>query len=334
MTDPESLPPWSRFSSLDFDQSAKRIQGVVKRTPLLDLPHPDARIRLRAKLENRQVTGAFKVRGAWNNIQGLTAVERAAGVVCASSGNHGRALAWAARKAGVRATIVMPKDAYANKIEACRAEDAEVLLADSRPEADELCEQRVAAGQVLVHPFDLDGTIEGTGTVGMEILEQAPDVDAVLVPVGGGGLAAGLSLAMRRARGAGIKIAAVEPEGAANLQLGLAAGKPVRLDAITTEVQGLCPPAAGHRNVAICMTTIDQVWTVSDAQVFAAQAALVELGEVVEPAGAASYAAALAGLPEDWVGSYRPDKPLQVVLVVSGGNADASQLRELQEPAR
>ena len=333
MIDSEALSPWSQFSSIDFEAAAARLEGIVERTPLIELPFPDKRVRVRAKLENRQVTGAFKARGAWNNISRLSPDQRACGVVCASSGNHGRALAWAARKAGVQATIVMPKDAYANKIEACRAEGAEVLLADTRQVAEEWCAQRTAKGQVLVHPYDMEGTIEGAGTVALEILEQAPKIHGVLTPVGGGGLAAGLSLAMRRALGRRLDIVGVEPEGAPNLQRALAAGEPIKLESITTKVQGLCPPAAGRRNVAICMTTIDDVRTVTDEQVFAAQKTLVRLGETVEPAGAATYAAALAGLPDHCLESHSPDDPFELVLIVSGGNPDPAQLRSFQESA-
>ncbi len=333
MTDPVLQTPWSGFESLRFDQAAERLAGVALRTPIVELPSPDPRVALFGKLENRQVTGAFKARGAWNNVVQLSDEDRAAGVVCASSGNHGRALAWAARKAGVPATIVMPKDAYPNKIEACRAEEAEVVLAETRSSANDLCAERVAAGQVLIHPYDLDGTIEGAGTVGLEIHDQMPDVEAVLIPVGGGGLTAGCSLALRRAKGHDLKVVAIEPEGAATLTRGLAASEPVICDPITTEIQGLCPPSAGRRNIEICGVTVDDVWTVRDDQVYAAQKVLVDMGEIVEPAGAATYAAAVAGLADAWVARRSAANPLRVVVIVSGGNPHPDQLRLLREGA-
>lgn len=323
--------PWNHFDHIRFDEAAERLVGVVERTPLLELPSPDLRVRIHAKLENRQVTGAFKARGAWNNIQRLTAEERAAGVVGVSSGNHGKALAWAAARAGVAATIVMPKDAYPNKIEACRAEGAEVVLCESRSAAVVTCDELVATGRTLVHPYDMEGTIEGAGTVGLEIAEQAPDVEVVMLPIGGGGLSAGSSLALRRALGHDLHIVGVEPEGAPNMIRGLEAMEPVELESITTEVQGLCPPAAGRLNIEICSLTLSDVWTVTDEQVFRAQAALVGLGEVVEPAGAATYAAALAGLSNAWVAKRTEANPLRVVVVVSGGNPDPAQLKRLQE---
>lgn len=322
--------PWKDFDHIRFDHAAERLKGVVERTPLLELPSPDPRVRIHGKLENRQVTGAFKARGAWNNMQRLSAEQRAAGVVGVSSGNHGKALAWAAAKAGVAATIVMPKDAYPNKIQACRDEGAEVVLTETRAAAVLTCDEFVAAGRTLVHPYDMEGTVEGAGTVGLEIAQDMPDVEVVMLPIGGGGLSAGSSLALRRALGHELHIIGVEPEGAPNMIRGLAALEPVELESITTQVQGLCPPAAGRLNIEICSLTLSDVWTVSDEQVFQAQATMVALGEVVEPAGAATYAAALAGMSNPWIAKRTESNPLRVVVVVSGGNPDPEQLRRLQ----
>ncbi|MAW60333.1 MAG: threonine dehydratase [Planctomycetes bacterium] len=320
------------FEDIDFAAAAARIAAQVKRTPLLALPCEDERIELRGKMENQQVTGAFKARGACNNIALLTAEERARGVVASSSGNHGRALAWAARCAGVPATIVMPQDAYPNKIEACRAEGAEVVLAKDRLDADVVTAQLAAEGRVLIHPYDRRGTIEGAGTVGLEIAQDWPEVEVVLICVGGGGLSAGSALALRRERGDAVQIYGVEPIGSASMRDGLAAGGPVVLEEITTTVQGLCPPASGALNIAIAAQTFDGVLTPDDAAIYAAQRALVNDGpgwkaEVVEPAGACAYAAIREGmLPAALLQGRSAQNPLRVAVTISGGNPDPAQL--------
>ena len=292
----------------------------------------DPRIELRAKLENRQVTGAFKARGAWNQLVQLSPSERAAGVVAVSSGNHGKAVAWAARRAGVRATIVMPRDAYPNKIAACREEGATVVLAANREEAEHLCAEAVREGSALVHPYDSERTVEGAGTVGLELLEDWPEVEVVVVPVGGGGLIAGTSLAMRLERGRALHVYGAEPVGAPSLVRGLAAGAPVTLEHITTRVQGLCPPHSGKLNIAICATTLDGVALIEDEAIFAAQERLVrEQDEVVEPAGAAAAALVWSGrLPEALFAGRDASSPLRVAVVVSGGNPDPAQLAALR----
>ncbi|MAG56018.1 MAG: serine/threonine dehydratase [Planctomycetes bacterium] len=318
------------FDEIDIEGAAARLAGVVRTTPLLPLPCADARIDVRGKLENRQETGSFKCRGAWNQIAQLTDEEAAAGVIATSSGNHGRALAWAARRAGIHATVVMPQDAYPNKIAACRELGAEVVLTKDLWESESLCSERVASGAVLIHAFESSRTIAGAGTVGREIADTWPDVEVVVVPVGGGGLIAGTSLALRRALGDGLKIFGAEPAGAASMSLGLEAGASVPLTEIATDVQGLCPLESGRINIEICLHAIDGMFRLEDAGVFAAQRTLVEAGEVVEPAGAAAPAVVLHGrLPEDLLRHRTPADPLRVAVVVSGGNPTGEQLAEL-----
>jgi threonine dehydratase len=164
------------LSRIDVAAAARRLQGVVRRTPLQPFPTREPRIELRLKLECLQETNSFKARGAWNQIVQLTPAQRAAGVVATSSGNHGRAVAWAARRAGVKAAILMPQNTYPNKIEACRAAGAEVVLFPEREGAERECARRVAAGAVLVHPFKAARTFEGAGTVGLAIAEDWPEV--------------------------------------------------------------------------------------------------------------------------------------------------------------
>lgn len=324
-----------------IDQAARRLAGVVRRTPLASFPAGpagDPRIELRLKLECLQETGSFKARGAWNNVAQLGEAERAAGVVATSSGNHGRALSWAARRAGVPATIFMPADAYPNKVEACRELGAEVVLCPTREAAEEACAERVRAGAVLIHPFDAERTIEGAGTVGLEIARDWPSVEAVAVPAGGGGLISGIALALERELGAGTPLFGVEPAGAPTLGRALEAGEPVFLPSITTSVQGLCPLAFGHLNTAICRTRVRRAFALEDAAILAAQRRLVhEGGWVVEPAGAAAaalfFAPAPGGLPpeiEELLEGRGPADPLRVAVVVSGGNPDPAQLEALR----
>ena len=324
----------SSFASIDPVAATARIAGAVTRTPLLEVDVGDPRVRLRAKLENRQVTGAFKARGAWNNVSQLSGDERARGVVACSSGNHGKALAWAAREAGVAATIVMPQDAYPNKIAACRELGAEVVLSADRQDADRVASELAAEGRVFVHPYDRAGTIEGAGTVGVELLEDWPEVEVVVVPVGGGGLIAGTSLHLRRACGDDVTILGAAPAGAPSLLRGLAAGAPVALEEITTEVQGLCPTASGALNVAVCSQTLDGVVLVEDEEILAAQGHLVRMGEIVEPAGGAAVAVVREGkLPAQLLEGRGLDDPLRVCCVVSGGNPDPAQLSALRDGA-
>ena len=314
-------------------EAVPRLAGVVRRTPLerIELAGLDARIELRLKLECLQETRSFKARGAWNQIVQLDPAERAAGVVTTSSGNHGQALAWAAQRAGVRATIVMPEDAYPNKIAACRAFGAEVVLAATRAQAEGLCALRVAQGAVLVHPYDAARTIQGAGTVGLEIAEDWPEVEVCVSPAGGGGLVAGTSLGLRQALGQSVRIFAVEPLGAPTLGLGLQAGEPVVLEALSSQIQGLCPPYAGRLNIAICALTLDGVVQLDDEDVFRAQAALVRaLGQAVEPAGAAATAFVLGSqFPAELLEGRSPADPLRVAAIVSGGNPDPAQLASI-----
>jgi threonine dehydratase len=318
--------------SIRIAAAVPRLAGVVRRTPLERFDAGDARVELRCKLECLQEAGAFKARGAWNQVAQLTAAERAAGVVTTSSGNHGKALAWAAQRAGVRATVVMPSDAYPNKIQACRDFGAEVVLAPTRAEAERECAGRVKAGATLVHPYDAARTVEGAGTVALEIAEQWPEVEVVLVPVGGGGLVSGVALGIRQTLGRRVRVAGIEPEGAPSLTLGLARGEPVMLERIASKVQGLCPPYSGALNIAICAEHVDRVFTLSDAEILAAQRELVVRGGwVVEPAGAAGAALVLAGkLPSEWLAGRGAANPLRVCAVVSGGNPDPAQFASLR----
>jgi threonine dehydratase len=321
---------------ISIAEAAPRLEGVVRRTPLAPFPSSDPRIDLRLKLECLQETGSFKARGAWNQLALLSAAERAAGVVTVSSGNHGKALAWAAQRAGVRATIVMPADAYPNKIAACREYGAEVLLGATRADAERLCAERVAAGATLVHPYDAERTLQGAGTVGLEIAQDWPEVEVVVVCCGGGGLLSGCALAIRQTLGRRVLIVGAEPEGAPSMKRSLEEGRAVTLERITTKVQGLCPPYAGKLNTEICGLAVDAVVTLSDDEIFAAQRALVHRGGwTVEPAGAAAAAVVFTGrLPSLALHGRSQADPLRVAAVVSGGNPDPAQIAALRAEPR
>ncbi len=317
-------------ASVDVRAAADRVRGVVRRTPLEPFPLADDRIELRLKLECLQETGSFKARGAWNQISRLSDAERSAGVVTTSSGNHGRALAWAARRAGVPATVCMPEDVYPIKLQACRDEGAEIVLTPTRAEAEEECRRRVEAGATLVHPYDAARTAEGAGTTGLEIAEDWPEVEVVLFPVGGGGLIGGSSKAICEALGDEVAVIGVEPEGAPNMSRALEARRPVTIDPITTKVQGLCPLDVGELNLALAERYVEGMVTLRDEEIYAGQRELVRGGHTVEPAGAAAFAAVLAGvLPAELFEGKGADRPLRLVCVVSGGNADPDQLAGL-----
>jgi threonine dehydratase len=219
----------------------------------------------------------------------------------------------------------MPADAYPNKIQACRDLGATVRLGDTRPETDAICTQLAKEGAVLVHPYDALRTIEGAGTVGLEIAEDLPEVDLVIAPVGGGGLISGTALALREKLGDRVRIIGVEPKGAATLSRGLEAGAPVDIADIQTNVQGLCPLNVGALNIAAAQAAVDQVVELEDEHIFAAQALLVNHADlVVEPAGAATLAAFLF---TDLIDKLDVQK---VALIVSGGNPAPEQLQAIR----
>ena len=336
---------------VSFPAAAARLAGVVRRTALVPAAEagltpdlcerrgfPDAARRLaaldlRLKLECTQETGSFKARGAWNQVSQLDEAQRAAGVVTTSSGNHGRALAWAAGRAGVPATICMPADAYPNKIQACRDLGADVRLGSTRPETDALCHELAAGGMTLVHPYDAVRTVEGAGTVGLELAEDWPGVEVAVLPIGGGGLIGGSSLALKDRLGDAVAVHGVEPAGARTMGLALEAGAPVDLVEITTGVQGLCPLNVGGLNLALARDNVDAVHALDDGPIFAAQGLFVnDLDLVVEPAGAATLAAVLLEGVLDPLLADR-EAPLAVAIVVSGGNPAPEQLAALRAEA-
>ena len=272
---------------------------------------------LRLKLELFQVTGSFKTRGAYNRIASLTPDEHARGVITVSAGNHAQAVAYAAALAGTPSVVVTWKTASQLKLDAAQAYGAETLrLGDTPLEAfEEMFRVRDERGLVLIHPFDDPLVLAGQGTLGLEIVDDVPDVGTVVIPIGGGGLIGGASIALRHLR-PGVRIVGVEPEGAPTLTRALEAGAPVPLEGISTIADGLSAPFAGALTYELVRDLVDDVVLVSDDEIRGAMRLLALRAKVVaEPAAGAALAALLAG-------RVAP-APGPVVVVVSGGNVAA-----------
>jgi len=310
----------------DIRAAANRVAKIARVTPLLDVSI-QAEQSLLLKCESLQPSGAFKIRGAYNMVAQLTDDQRRRGVITYSSGNHGQAMALAARELGAPAVVVMPKTAARIKVEGARSFGAEVIFegttsVDRRVRAER---EAAARGLTMVPPFDHHWIIAGQGTAGLEILEQRPDVAAVIVPIGGGGLIAGIAAAIKLTRPE-VKVIGVEPEGAAKMKASLAAGTPVTLEKTETIADGLMPVRPGDLTFAHVRQFVDQVVTVTDLQIADAVIWLFANAKIVaEPSGAASVAAALTAKP-------RLRGP--VVAVVSGGNIGMERLDELRKVVR
>jgi threonine dehydratase len=275
---------------------------------------------LRLKLELFQVTGSFKPRGAYNRIASLTAEERARGVITVSAGNHAQAVAYAAALAGTSSVVVTWRTASQLKLDAAQAYGAETLRLGETPlEAFEaMFGVRDERGLVLIHPFDDPLILAGQATVGLEIVDDVPDVGTVVIPIGGGGLIGGVAVALRHLR-PGVRIVGVEPEGAPTLTRALEAGAPVPLDDVSTIADGLSAPFAGALTYELVRDLVDDVVLVSDAEILAAMRLLALRAKVVaEPAAAAGLAALLAGRVAPAAGP--------VVVIVSGGNVAAEMI--------
>jgi threonine dehydratase len=312
-----SEPALPLVTGADVETAAALLAGVVRRTPLEHSRALAERVGgpVWLKCENLQRTGSFKIRGAYTRIARLTDVERAAGVVAASAGNHAQGVALAARELGAAATVFMPETAPLPKLAATRGYGATVhQLGDS------LTEPLVAArqfadetGSVFIHPFDHPDVIAGQGTVGLEILEQCPDVATVVVCTGGGGLVAGIAAAVKATR-PDVRVVAVQAAAAAAFPASLVAGVPVPLASMTTMADGIAVAAPGELTLAHVAGLVDEVRTVTEAELSRALLFCLERAKlVVEPAGVAAVAAVLAD-----PGAFAAP----VVAVVSGGNID------------
>jgi threonine dehydratase len=305
--------------TLDEIKAAReRIKSAARYTPMIDVPYPSASTdrRLWLKCENFQPMGAFKIRGAFNMISQLPKENLERGVITYSSGNHGQAVALAAKTIGAPAVIVMPTTAPKVKIDGCKSYGAEVIMAgttslDRQQRAEQEARER---GLTIVPPFDHRQIIIGQGTIGLEILEQCPDVGTVFVPVGGGGMASGVATAIKLSK-PDVRIVAVEPEGAPKMSTSLAAGQPTTLPSSSSIADGLMNLRPGDLTFAHISRFVDEVVTVSEEAIAGGVAWLFRNARlVVEPSGAVTTAAVALGL-----GHADPGKGA-VVAVVSGGN--------------
>jgi threonine dehydratase len=292
----------------------------VHLTPLLSSrtlgEHVGAPVVLKAEL--LQKTGSFKPRGAFTRLDALSQEERRRGVISISAGNHAQALAYACAREGIDCLVVMWEGASPLKLAAARGYGAEVDLEAAGPDAafERLAELIESTGRTLVHPFDDPYVMAGQGTVGLEILEDAPEAEVVVVPVGGGGLVSGVAAAVKGRRPAA-RVVAVEPEGSAVLNRSLAAGEPVRLEGGSSVADGLVCPIAGQRCFAVARELVDESVTVAEEEIREGMRFLYARAKLAaEPSGAAATAALLAGKID--VGGAGG-----VAVVVSGGNVAA-----------
>jgi threonine dehydratase len=303
------------FVTVDRIREAReRIRGVAKITPLVDVSDIAGK-PLRLKCESLQPGGAFKIRGAYNMVAQLPEAERRRGVITYSSGNHGQAVAIAARALGVRAVVVMPTTAPRIKIEGAKTFGAQVVFEGTTTLHRQARAEQIAAEQhlTMVPPFDHEWIIEGQGTLGLEILEECEDVGTVLVPIGGGGLISGVAAAVKQIR-PDVRVIGVEPTGAASMKLSIDSGEVRTLDQVATIADGLMAVRPGNLNFAHVRQFVDRLVTVEDGEIAAAVRWLFERAKIVaEPSGAATVAAALRGDAR-----YDPT----IVAIVSGGNLD------------
>jgi threonine dehydratase len=311
----------------DIRAAQGRLIGIAVRTPLLEWTGASDSRKLYLKLENLQPIGAFKLRGAYNKVASLTDEERRRGVISYSSGNHAQGVAYAARTLGVKAIIVMPGNAPKNKLEATAALGAEVVAVGPSSEERRLRAEQLAAehGYVIVPPYNDEKIIAGQGTVGLEILEDLPAVETVLVPVGGGGLISGVSAAIKLSNPK-VKVIGVEPELAGDAQASLRAGHIVSFSAeqvTQTLADGLRTQSIGAINFEHIRAYVDDIVTVTEEEIRQAMLALSGNSKTVaEPSGAVATAAFLF---------HGNDLPLATihVAVISGGNIDPEVLRDL-----
>lgn len=307
----------------DIVAAQKVIAGNLHRTPLIGSTYFGNIVesRLLFKLELYQKTGSFKPRGVLNKMHNLTPQEKKRGVISLSAGNHAQALAYVAALYGVHSTLVMPESAVKSKVDATKGYGGEVFLTNKDLLSTTLAIQKERV-LTFVHPFDDPMVIAGAGTVGMEILDDAPDVDVVIVGIGGGGLASGVGAAIK-SRKPNVKVVGVEPEGAAGISKSLSAGKPVHLDSVQSVADGLAAPFAGVHTLAYVQKYVDEVVLVTDEEIVEAMRLIIERCKVIaEPAAASTLAALLFGKIKVRPGST-------VVCVLSGGNISHERLKSL-----
>ncbi len=296
------------------------LKEVIRKTDLIKAPkiNPDADVYL--KTENLQVTGSFKVRGAYYKISTLSHEEREKGVIACSAGNHAQGVALAATKAGIKSLICLPDGAPISKVEATKGFGAEVCLVpgvydDAYNKALQLRDEK---GYTFIHPFDDENVIAGQGTIGLELLEQLPDMDAVVVPIGGGGLISGVAFAIKSLN-PNIKVYGIQAAGAPSMYNSVKDGKIKRLDNVATLADGIAVKEPGENTFELVNKYVDEIVTVTEDEISGAILSLIEQQKLIaEGAGAVSVAAVMF----DKV----PVKGKKVVCLVSGGNIDVTIL--------
>lgn len=312
-----------------FERALEIVHGVTQPTPLESSRYLADEIgapRVFMKCENLQRTGAYKLRGAYHRLSLLTPEEREAGVVAASAGNHAQGVAFAARELGIKATIFMPLGVALPKLQATKSYGAEVIL-----EGGDVEEALAAAaayaektGALIVPPFDHEAVIEGQGTIALEMFDIAPEIETIVVPVGGGGLISGVAAAAKlwaKARGREVKIIGVHATNAAPFPAALEAGEPVTISTLPTIADGIAVARAGKLNFEIVRDYVDEIVTVTDDDIARAILLMLERAKlVVEPAGAAGVAAMISG-------QIHSSGPTAVIL--SGGNIDPILLQRV-----
>ena len=321
------MSDYTPLTTADFEAARERMGAHVYRTPLLSSRILSERtgfdIRLKAELFQR--TGSYKIRGPLNKFPQLSADERKRGVICSSAGNHAQGVALAARIHGIKAVVCMAANATPSKIEATKGYGAEVVLHGSIwDEANERAKQLVAErGYTYIHPFDDLQLIGGQGTVGLEIAQDWPDVDVVVVPIGGGGLISGVSMAVK-AHNPRARVIGVESSGAPGMKASVDAGRVVTLDRVDCIIDGLRVKRVGEKTFAVVRDFVDEIVTLPDEAIFDGVVWTMHHTKLVpEGAAAAPVAALLAGLIKAPAGA-------KVVAVLSGGNVNLDQLKGLR----
>ena len=296
------------------------LKNVARRTDLIEAAALKSAAHLYLKTENLQLTGSFKLRGAYYKISQLSEEQRQAGIIACSAGNHAQGVALAASRMGIRSVVCMPDGAPISKVEATKAFGAEVrLVKGAYDDAYAFaCELQKQTGATFIHPFNDPEVIAGQGTIGLEILDQLPDVEAIVVPVGGGGLISGVAFAVKSLNPK-VKVYGVQAENAASMVRSLESGEALTLDTVNTFADGIAVKHPGDLTFDMCRQYVDEVVTVSEDEIASAILRLLEKQKVVaEGAGAVSVAAALSG--------KLPVAGKKTVCLVSGGNIDVNIL--------
>ena len=296
------------------------LKNVIRKTDLIHAPKINPESDIYLKTENLQITGSFKVRGAYYKISQLSDDEKAKGVIASSAGNHAQGVALAASKNGIKSLICLPDGAPISKVEATKSYGADVCLVngvydDAYNKAIQLRDEK---GYTFIHPFDDENVIAGQGTIGLELLDQLPDIDAIIVPIGGGGLISGVAFAAKMLKPE-IKIYGVQASGAPSMLVSMESGKIECLDSVSTIADGIKVKEPGVNTFDCCQKYVDEIVTVTDDEISSAILALIEQHKLIaEGAGAVSVAAAMF--------NKVPIKGKKTVCLVSGGNIDVTIL--------